>query len=104
MKDIYGTLQDLYEGKLKTVDELNREAQSKESEKVSQETDWERAKKLPAVQQVLTRMFDGVKEALVTLEASATDSSISDSQVRLLLVRYSTLKRAYLKAVNNEEQ
>ncbi len=103
MKDFQTTLDSLYEGKLKSVEELQHEVQQRLSEQEQQRVDWEKTKNLPACKKKLEQLGLDVSDALLSLESAAIDGTFSDSQVRLLVVRYSTLKRAFNKINNNEE-
>lgn len=103
MQNLAQTMEALYSGKLKSIDEVKHQQQEVVQEQQAQESDWERTKRIPIVATVLERLKNDVLEALLTVENASLDSSISDAQVRLLLVRYSTLKRTFNKTNNNEE-
>ena len=81
----------------------NQKALDEAAEKVGTQRSWELLRKDPVVSKILERMRLDVAGALEALENSATDNTQTDQQIRQNLVRYTTLKRAYNKIVNNEE-
>lgn len=95
---------ELYEGKLpEIVAKENQKALDEAAEKVGTQRSWELLRKDPVISKILERMRLDVAGALEALENSATDNTQTDQQIRQNLVRYTTLKRAYNKIVNNEE-
>jgi len=97
-------LKDLYTGKLPEL--VATEAKTRQevaSEIAGTQRSWEVLKRDPVLVKILARMSSDVDGALEALENSTNDTTQTDQQVRQLLVRYTTLKRAYLKIINNEE-
>lgn len=96
--------QELYQGKLPEIVAAETKAKQDEaSEIVGTQRSWEILKRDPVLVKILARMEADVAGALEAVENATNDPLQTDQQVRQLLVRYTTLKRAYIKIVNNEE-
>jgi hypothetical protein len=103
VKDFADTMSKLYAGDLPSVNELKLKQQEAAQKLYDEKELWKNALELPEVKLVISKLEKAVAEALLTLENVSADNNWSDAQVRLFLVRYTTLKRT-LNAVNNNAE
>lgn len=103
MQPISDTLKDLYEGKLLSPDELKLKAQDEATAEENAKVAWEIFKKQDQMTMVLKRLERAVNESLEAIENSTLNPEVKDSDIRILTVRYSTLKRTF-NAINNNEE
>ena len=101
--NIRQTLDDVYDGNLKTVVKLKEEEQDKEQAKLKRELQWEETLKEEGVRQVLRTLNANIQETHEILLGMALSPEVTDAQVRNYLVRYSTLCRTKNAVINNNE-
>jgi len=101
--NIRKTLDDVYDGNLKTVDQIKKEEQDREQTKLKRELRWEETLKEEGVRQVLRTLNANIQETHEILLGMALSPEVTDAQVRNYLVRYSTLCRTKNAVTNNNE-
>lgn len=96
-------LNDIYQGNLKSVDEIKKNEQDKEQAKLKRELRWQQTLKEEGMVSVISMLDNTIKESHDTLLAITLNAEYTDAQVRNFLVRYSTLCRTKNAVMNNNE-